>query len=135
MAMNYPMSYPLYALGISAFAALAAATPRIKRRLELSRAKHRSMTGHARLSRRIASIIPYYGYDEARFFTSDGAPPEIEAKRRAGFTRLSSLFRTRYAITLRHTAEVKASVSDMQFTGLYRVPLKIAGYHPELSGK
>ena len=86
------------------------------------------MTGHARLSRRIASIIPYYGYDEARFFASDGAPTEIEGKRRAGFMGLSSLFMTRYAITLRHTAEVKASVSDMQFTSLYRVPFQFSRF-------
>jgi glutamate-1-semialdehyde 2,1-aminomutase len=34
-------------------------------RLALSRAKHRSLAGHARMARRIAALMPFYEYDEA----------------------------------------------------------------------
>ena len=40
----------------------------------LSKAKHQSLTGHARMARRVASLLPFYEYDEARFFRSDDAP-------------------------------------------------------------
>ena len=43
-------------------------------RLELASAKHRSLAGHARIARRIASLIPFYEYGEERFFCSDDAP-------------------------------------------------------------
>ena len=76
---------------------------RCKSRLELSRAKHPSLAGHARLARRIAALVPGYGYDEERFFRADGAPDEIEARRRAGFARLSALYRERFANTLQLT--------------------------------
>ncbi|HEY2403112.1 MAG TPA: hypothetical protein VGI23_22355, partial [Steroidobacteraceae bacterium] len=33
-------------------------------RLELSRAKHPSLAGHAKWSRRIAALVPFYAYDE-----------------------------------------------------------------------
>jgi glutamate-1-semialdehyde 2,1-aminomutase len=36
--------------------ALAAVAPRLKRRLELSRAKHPSLTGHSRMAKRVASL-------------------------------------------------------------------------------
>ena len=58
---------------------------KVKRRLELSRAKHRSLTGHARLARRIASLIPFYEYDEHRFFRSDDPPEDIAFSGGMGF--------------------------------------------------
>jgi glutamate-1-semialdehyde 2,1-aminomutase len=62
----------LTALSAITLGALAWTLPRAKRRLELSRAKHRSLAGHARMAKRIAALIPGYAYDEARFFGSDG---------------------------------------------------------------
>ena len=53
--------------------ALGAVYAKVKARLELSRAKHRSLAGHARMSRRVAGLIPFYEYDEDRFFRCDGA--------------------------------------------------------------
>src|SRR5262249_58321030 len=97
-------------------AALAASLPKIKQRLELSRAKHRSIAGHARLSRRLAAVIPYYEYGEPEFFCSDDAPAEIAARRRDGFMRLAALYRTRFAITAKQTQEVAEGMSDLQFT-------------------
>jgi len=61
----------LYGLGAGAAAALG--LPALKSRLELSRAKHPSLAGHARLARRVAALVPGYGYGEERFFRADDA--------------------------------------------------------------
>ena len=37
---------------------LATLSPAIKRRIELSRAKHRSLAGHSRLAKRLARWVP-----------------------------------------------------------------------------
>jgi len=110
-----------YGLGA---AALATSLVTLRRRLELSKAKHRTLTGHARMARRIATLVPFYGYDEDRFFCSDDAPEEIVARRRAGFKRLTTLYDTRFAETIRLTAEVTDGISDLQFTDAYRVPFQ-----------
>src|ERR1700680_43332 len=91
--------------------ALAIVLPALKRRLELSLAKHRSLTGHVRMARRIAGLIPFYEYDEARFFCCDDAPDEIAARRRAGFMRLAELYRTRFAQTIGRTQAVAPGIS------------------------
>jgi glutamate-1-semialdehyde 2,1-aminomutase len=109
-------------------AALASSVLTLRRRLDLSQAKHRSLAGHARMARRLAAFVPFYDYDEARFFSSDGAPAEIAAQRRAGFERLSALCRTHFAETIRRTAEAAAGISDLQFTGAYRVPFQYSRY-------
>ena len=116
----------LYAFALYAFGAavLLAAGMKLKNRLELSRAKHPSLTGHARMSRRLASFIPFYDYDEAQFFSSDGAPGDIVARRRSGFRRLSQLYRERFPKTAALTAEIKGGVSDVQFTDAYREPFQ-----------
>ena len=44
------------------------------------------------MARRIASLIPFYEYDERQFFRSDDAPEEVAARRRDGFLQLSSLY-------------------------------------------
>src|SRR6267142_820838 len=78
----------LYAL---AGFALVIVLRKLHLRLQLSRAKHRSLTGHSRMARRFASLVPFYEYDESRFFQTDGAPENIVAARRAGFERLSKV--------------------------------------------
>jgi glutamate-1-semialdehyde 2,1-aminomutase len=115
----------LYSLGAGA---AALSLPALKARLELSLAKHPSLAGHARLARRVAALVPGYAYGEDRFFRSDGAPDEVEARRRAGFARLSALYRTRFARTLALTAEAKECISDLQFTAAYRVPFQYSRY-------
>jgi glutamate-1-semialdehyde 2,1-aminomutase len=112
-----------FALG--AFA-LAAPSFMLRARLQLSRAKHPSLGGHARMARRVAALVPFYQYDESRFFNADGAPDEVAARRRADFERLAALYRTRYARTLQLTAEVTALISDLQFTETYRVPFQFS---------
>jgi glutamate-1-semialdehyde 2,1-aminomutase len=107
---------------------LAMALPALKRRLELSLAKHRSLTGHVRMARRIAGLIPFYAYDEAHFFSCDDAPDAIAARRRAGFMRLATLYRGRFAQTIGRTAEVAEGISDLQFTDAYRVPFQFSRF-------
>src|SRR5271169_3629557 len=96
-------------------AALATSLIKLRRRFELSRAKHRSLAGHARIARRLAALVPFYEYDEAQFFCSDGAPAGVADARRAGFESLSALYKTRFAETIRRTAEAAESISDLQF--------------------
>jgi len=89
--------YTLFALSALGTAVLIASLAKLKTRLELSKAKHRSLAGHARMGKRIASLIPFYEYDEAQFFRADSAPDDIAARREAGFARLSKLYRDRFA--------------------------------------
>ncbi len=109
-------------------AALATSLVTLRRRFELSQAKHKSLAGHARMARRLAAFVPFYEYDERQFFCSDGAPNEIAAQRRAGFERLSALYQTRFAESIRRTAEAAISISDLQFTDAYRVPFQYSRY-------
>jgi len=97
-------------------------------RLQLSLAKHRSLAGHARMSRRFASWVPFYEYGESSFFGVDSAPPETVAARRAGFMRLAALFAERFKNTIAQTAALAGSVSDLEFTSRYRVPFQFSGY-------
>jgi glutamate-1-semialdehyde 2,1-aminomutase len=111
-------------LGLAGAAAAALALPRLVLRLELSRAKHPSLSGHSRIARRIAGLIPFYAYPEERFFRTDGAPDDFAALRRAGFQRLSQHFHEHFPRTLARTAEAEAGISDLQFTAAYRVPFQ-----------
>jgi len=115
----------LYGVGV---ATLAGSLKRLRQRLNLSKAKHRSLAGHARIARRLAGFVPFYEYDETRFFCSDGAPAEIAARRRHGFERLTGLYRTRFAETIRKTAQAAESISDLRFTDAYRVPFQYRRY-------
>ena len=116
-------SFPLYIAGA---AALAALLPRIRRRLQLSRAKHRSLAGHSKMSRRVAKLLPFYEFDESGFYAADAAPEEVAARRRSGFEALAALYAQRYARTRALTEDTQSMVSDMQFTGSYRVPFQFS---------
>ncbi len=118
-------TYLLYGLGA---AAAAMTLPALRTRLELSKAKHPSLTGHSRMARRVAGLIPYYAYDDLKFFRADRAPSEIDARRRVGFARLSGLYRERYARTVALTAQTREGLSDLQFTSAYRVPFQFSRY-------
>ena len=45
-----------------------------------------------------------------------------------GFMRLSELYQARFAETIRRTAEVSDSISDLQFTDAYRVPFQYSRF-------
>jgi glutamate-1-semialdehyde 2,1-aminomutase len=97
-------------------------------RLQLSRAKHRSLTGHSRMARRFAAQVPFYEYDDSMFFRADAAPENIAHARRAGFTRLTGVFAERFKKTAELTAEIAGGVSDLQFTSRNRVPFQFSSY-------
>jgi glutamate-1-semialdehyde 2,1-aminomutase len=113
---------------LSALAAgvAAAAAPAAWRRLQLSRAKHRSLAGHARIARRIAKLLPGYRYDEAEFFACDGAGPEVAARREAAFKNLAAEFNARYADGIAMTRAARELISDLQFISRYRVPFQFS---------
>ncbi len=108
--------------------ALGAVLIRSKTRLELSMAKHRSLGGHVRMARRIASLIPYYTYDENRLFCVDNAPAEIVRQRRTAFFQLSRLYQQRFPKTAAQTTQVADAISDVQFTRAYRVPFQFSAF-------
>ncbi len=116
------MTDPLTLTGLAAAAAALAALPRVHRRLQLSLAKHPSLAGHARMAQRVARLLPGYAYDEARFFAADDAPAEVVAQRRHGFEALAQTLNTRHAKSIALTKEAREGLSDLQFTGAYRVP-------------
>jgi len=98
----------------------------LKARLELSKAKHGSLGGQARVARFVASLAPFYQYDEAQFFKADAASDVVVAQQRADFARLADLYRRRYAGTLLLTAKATNLISDLQFTEAYRVPFQFS---------
>src|SRR5580700_10267306 len=95
-----------YGLGA---AAIAASLVSLRGRLLLSSGKHPSLAGHARIARRLASLIPFYQYGEERFFCADDAPADVATRRRAGLRRLSALYQTRFAKTAALTDEAAES--------------------------
>lgn len=112
-----------------ALAGTAAALLSIKparRRLQLSQAKHRSLTGHVRMAKRIAGFMPFFDHDEQRFFRTDNPAEAVAAAREEGFRRLSALYAERFPKTAAMASEVRPGLSDMQFTGMYRVPFQFS---------
>ena len=95
-------------------------------RRQLSRAKHRSLAGHARWSRRLARWLPFYEYDAARFFQVDDAPTDIIEQRRSAFERLAELFAARYPQSIAWSQATAPQVADMQFVSRYRVPFQFS---------
>jgi glutamate-1-semialdehyde 2,1-aminomutase len=106
--------------------ALALTIPYVKRRLELSRAKHPSLTGHSRMAKRVVSFLPGYEFSEEQFFSCDDAPQNVAEVRRAAFYQLANLLQTRHAKSIEMTAEAREIISDLQFTGAYRVPFQFS---------
>jgi glutamate-1-semialdehyde 2,1-aminomutase len=78
------------------------------------------------MARRVAGLIPHYAYSERGFFRSDDPDEAVARRREAGFARLADVFRTRFPRTRAETAAVRDGLSDLQFTGLYRVPFQYA---------
>jgi glutamate-1-semialdehyde 2,1-aminomutase len=112
----------------AAAATAAVALPLARRRIELSLAKHPSLTGHSRLAKRVARLLPGYDYDEAAFFASDSAPADIAQRRRLGFHRLAGQLHARHAQSIALTRQTRGGLSDLQFTGAYRVPFPYSRY-------
>ena len=118
-------NWGLYALGAVATAGILSWAPG---RLRLSRAKHRSLIGHAKMSRRLAGLVPFYSYGEQEFFASDGAPEEIAASRRAALERLARDYREHHPNAVALGERLESGVSDIAFTNAYRVPFQYRDY-------
>jgi glutamate-1-semialdehyde 2,1-aminomutase len=109
-------------------AALAWMFPKAQRRWTLSRAKHRSLAGHSRMAKRVASWIPGYAYSEQEFLSSDGAPALVIQRRRVGLERLANEYAHRFPRSQALSSQASQGMSDLQFTGAYRVPFQYSAY-------
>ena len=105
---------------------LAALAPALHQRLQLSRAKHRSLAGHSRMAKRLARWLPGYSFNESEFFGCDGAPTDIQAQRRAAFMGLADTLQQRHRLSIEATAAARENISDMQFISAYRVPFQFS---------
>ena len=115
----------VWAMGILVGLALAVWTP-LRRRVELSLGKSRTLAGHARLARALAARLPFYAFDESTFFRCDEAPLALAAARRAGFRALAAEYAQRFARTAAASAAAAQSLPDWQFTARYRVPFQFS---------
>lgn len=95
---------------------------RFATRLALSRAKHPSLRGHSRWSRRIARLMPYFEYRGEVFFRSDLAPAEVGAQRWHALERLRRRLAGQSPATLAVSEGLEEDISDVRFTSHYRVP-------------
>ncbi len=129
------MDSPTLILSLSTAAgAAAAAFPRLQARVALSRAKHRSLTGHSKMSKAMAQLIRHYEFDIDDFFCSDGATDDIARRRQDAFFRLARLYQERYPKGRALTAEAAERISDLQFTKAYRVPFQYSRLVQEYLG-
>jgi glutamate-1-semialdehyde 2,1-aminomutase len=119
-------SLPILSLSAAAVAGAALTFPKIKARLELSRAKHRSLTGHSKMSKRVARLLPFYEFSGDQYFRADGAPQDVATQRKDAFFALAKLYAERYAKGRAMTAEAATGLSDLQFTRAYRVPFQFS---------
>ena len=87
------------------------------------RAKHRSLDGHARLSRRVAGLIPFYEFGEERFSVPTmprRQSPTSAAPVSGGWRSCTGNDSPKRALTV----EAAESISDLQFTDAYRAPFQ-----------
>ena len=80
------------------------------------------------MAQQVAAQLPGYAYDAHRFFNADRAPAEAVSRRRAGLARLSGLFGDRYPRSLALSTQAAQGLSDLQFTGAYRVRFPFSPY-------
>lgn len=107
------------------------------RRLQLSRAKHPSLTGHSRMARRVSRLLPGYSFNEDEFFRADDAPEGVVDRRRTAFRTLTQTLSQRHSISAAMSAQAAEGISDLQFTRAYRVPFPFSPYlrqHLKLGG-
>ena len=109
--MDSPL--PILSLSTAAVAGAAAVLPKLTARLALSRAKHRSLGGHSKMSRMVARLIPFYEFDINDFFGADGAPAAIATQRQDGFFRLATIYEERFAKGRQLTAEAAERAREL----------------------
>jgi glutamate-1-semialdehyde 2,1-aminomutase len=101
---------------------------KVRARLLLSRAKHPSLRGHAKMALRVSRHIPFYEYGDDELFSTDGAPRDVADRRRAGFDRLAKALGEKSPETLADAAELEASLPDLAFVSAHRVPFQYRRY-------
>jgi glutamate-1-semialdehyde 2,1-aminomutase len=97
---------------------------KLKARLLLSKAKHPSLRGHAKMSLYAARLLPLYEYGESEFFETDTPPREVGRRRREAFERLALELARRAPKTLALSEELEEGLSDVAFVNAYRVPFQ-----------
>lgn len=115
------MNTTLMGLGL-----LAVLAPSVHRRIQLSRAKHRSLAGHSRMAKRLARWLPGYSLDENAFFDCDGAPATVRALRQKAFFELAQTLQQRHPLSIQASAAARENITDMQFIAAYRVPFQFS---------
>ncbi len=113
---------------VAAVAAALWAGRRAHARLLLSRSKQPGLAGHPRMARRVARLVPPLPYDEAQFYSADGAPEDVVSRRRQAFGELQALFHRRYPKTAAALRELVPAVADVDFTSRYRVPFPFSNW-------
>src|SRR5215510_6295061 len=96
----------------------------VAQRIALSRAKHPSLAGHPRIALRLAKLVPRYEYTPDEAFGVDGAPPEIVARRRQGFTQVGDRLHAMAPRTIASSASLQGAISDVDFVSAHRVPFQ-----------
>jgi len=124
MADNFIL-YPLIAVFI------IYVVRKLQIRLQLSKAKHPSLRGHSKWSRRIAKRVPYFSYNEQNYFSSDGAPENIAKQRQSALLVLSNNKRQNGPETLNYCRALESGISDIQFTSHYRIPFPYRALLPK----
>ncbi|HEX4856877.1 MAG TPA: aminotransferase class III-fold pyridoxal phosphate-dependent enzyme [Limnobacter sp.] len=102
------------------------------RRLQLSRAKHPGLSGHVRMAKRVSKLLPNYSLEGNEFFSCDDAGPALGSRRRRGFDQLAADLQAKMPKGKVLLQQAISSISDAQFTHLYRVPFqfrKMASAH------
>ncbi|WP_068754137.1 aminotransferase class III-fold pyridoxal phosphate-dependent enzyme [Oleiphilus sp. HI0125] len=106
---------------------------RIAIRLQLSKAKHPSLLGHAKMSKQVAKLLPYYRYNDARVFNCDNAPEHIAAQRQASFNDLKERLTRLSPNSIAASKKLEGKLSDVDFTNRYRVPFQFRAFmHNEM---
>ena len=116
----------LHPLLLSALAAavLLMVVTRLRNRVELSLAKHRSLAGHPRIAKRISALFRSYSYDEVNAFGLDGATPSVVEDRKRAFGALVTQYGLRFSKGRQASLEVVSGLSDLQFVNAYRMPFQ-----------
>lgn len=116
------------ALYIGLVTLLYLAFTKVRHRLRLSKAKHPSLRGHAKISRRVAKHVPFYQYTDEQVISCDGADEATISTRRRSLSNLTEKLNLHFAKANALSAQIKSSVSDMQFTDAYRMPFQFRDF-------
>lgn len=129
MSEQQVILYCIYGLG---FLLVLSLIKKVYIRLRLSRAKHPSLRGHSKWSRKIAKHIKFFDYSLAQFFSADGAPEHIALQRQGGLKQLTEKTTRQSVKTIEQLKGLSNSISDIQFTSHYRVPFPFRTHLPEV---